>query len=75
MKDSLFLNGKSTVKDELLLHRFIVICIEVCLLFYSFAPECWITSNSTIKVFGIVWMLAGVMCIPGFIYRLFSKGA
>lgn len=73
----LFHNDKSTVKDELFLLMFIVICIGAGLLFYIFAPEGWIISNSTIKVFGIAWILAGVMFIPGFIYRLFSndKGA
>lgn len=69
----LFHNDKSTVKDELFLLLFIVVCIGAGLLFYIFAPQGWIISNSTIKAFGIVWILAGVMFIPGFIYRLFSN--
>lgn len=69
----LFHNDKSTVRDELFLLLFIVICIGAGLLFYIFAPQGWIISNSTIKAFGIVWILAGVMFIPGFIYRLFSN--
>lgn len=73
MKNFLFHNDKSTVKDELFLLMFIVICIGAGVLFYIFAPEGWIISNSTIKVFGIVLILVGVMFIPGFIYRLFSN--
>lgn len=69
----LFHNDKSTVRDELFLLLFIVVCIGAGLLFYIFAPQGWIISNSTIKAFGIVWILAGVMFIPGFIYRLFSN--
>ena len=69
----LFHNDKSTVRDELFLFLFIVICIGAGLLFYIYAPEGWFISNSTIKAFGIVWILAGVMFIPGFIYRLFSN--
>ena len=69
----LFHNDKSAVRDEMFLFLFIVICIGAGLLFYIFAPEGWFISNSTIKAFGIVWILAGVMFIPGFIYRLFSN--
>ena len=69
----LFHNDKSTVRDELFLLLFIVVCIGAGLLFYIFAPQGWIISNSTIKAFGIVWILAGVMFIPGFIYRLLSN--
>jgi membrane associated rhomboid family serine protease len=71
MKNILFHNDKSTVKDELFLLLFILICIGAGLLFYILAPEDWFISSSTIKAFGIVWILAGVMFIPGFIYRLF----
>ena len=70
MKGFLFHNDKSTFKDELFLLLFILICIGAGVLLYAFAPDNWIISMSTIKVFGIVWILAGVMFIPGFIYRL-----
>ena len=69
----LFHNDKSTVKDEFFLLMFIVICIGAGVLFYIFAPNDWIISNSTIKVFGIACILTGVMFIPGLIYRLFSN--
>ena len=73
MKTFLFHNDKSTFRDELFLLLFIVICIGAGVLFYIFAPDDWIISNSTIKAFGIIWILVGVMFIPGFIYRLFSN--
>ena len=73
MKGILFHNDKSTFKDELFLLLFILICIGAGVLLYAFAPDNWIISISTIKAFGIVWILAGVMFIPGFIYRLFSN--
>lgn len=66
----LFHNDKSTIRDELFLLIFIVICIGSGVLLYIFAPNDWIISNSTIKAFSIVWILVGVMFIPGFIYRL-----
>ena len=73
MKDFLFHNDKSTFRDELFLLLFILICIGGGVLLYAFAPDNWIISISTIKAFGIVWILAGVLFIPGFIYRLFSN--
>ena len=66
----LFHNDKSTIKDELFLLMFIVICIGTGVLFYIFAPNDWIISKSTSKVCGVAWILAGAMFIPGFIYRL-----
>lgn len=66
----LFHNDKATKKDELFLLMFILISIGAGVLLYIFAPNGWIISNSTIKALGIVWIIAGVMFIPGFIYRL-----
>ncbi len=71
----LFHNDKSTIKDELFLLVFILVCIGAGLLCYIFAPNDWIISNSTIKVFGVLWIITGVMFIPGFVYRLFSNDA
>lgn len=70
MKDFLFHNDKSTKKDELYLLLFIITCIAVGALIYVFAPSTWIIPESTIKVFGVIWILAGVMFIPGLIDRL-----
>lgn len=71
----LFHNNESSIKDEVFLLMFILVCIGVGLLFYIFAPNDWAFSSNTIKAFGIVWILAGVMFIPGFVYRLFSNDA
>lgn len=69
----LFHNNENSIKDEVFLLMFILVCIGAGLLFYIFAPNDWAASSNTIKVFGIVWILAGVMFIPGFVYRLFSN--
>ena len=70
MKDFLFHNDKSTRKDEMLLLLFILICLTVGVLLYAFAPVNWIIPESTIKVFGVIWILTGVMFVPGLIERL-----
>ena len=70
MKDFLFHNDKGTRKDELYLSLFIVACVVAGILFFVFAPTNWIIPESTIKVFGVIWILAGVMFIPGLIDRL-----
>ena len=69
----LFHNDKSTIKDELYLLVFILVCIGVGSLCCIFAPNDWIISENTIKVFGIVWILTGVMFIPALVYRLFTN--
>lgn len=73
MKIFLFHNDKSTVKDELYLFLFILACIGVGVLMYVFVPTNWIISDASIKVFGILWILVGVMFIPGLIYRLLTN--
>lgn len=73
MRNFLFHNDKSKVKDELFLMLFIVICIALGILLYIFAPTEWIINNTTIKMFGILLIITGVMFIPGFIYRLFTN--
>lgn len=71
----LFHNNESSIKDEMLLLMFILVCIGAGFLFYIFAPNNWAVSSNTIKAFGIVWILAGVMFIPCSVYRLFSNDA
>lgn len=73
MKNFLFHNDKSTVKDELFLLLFILVCIEAGVLMYIFAPTNWIISENSVKVFGILWILVGVMFMPGFIYRVWTN--
>ncbi len=73
MKNFLFHNDKNTVKDEFYLFLFILVCIVVGVLMYIFAPTNWIISDTSIKAFGVLWIIVGVMFIPGFIYRLFTN--
>ena len=73
MKRVLFHNDKSTAKDELILFLFILACIIAGTLMCVFAPANWIVSSASIKAFGVLWILIGVMFIPGLIYRLFSN--
>lgn len=75
MKNFLFHNNRSTIKDELFLFLFIVVCIGVGLLCYMFSPSNGFIFNSSIKTFGILWIITGVMFIPGLIYRLFTNNS
>ncbi len=70
MKDFLFHNDKGTKKDEVYLFLFILSCLIAGALLYVFAPVNWIIPQSTIKIFGVIWIMAGVMFIPGLIDRL-----
>lgn len=73
MKNFLFHNDKSTINDELLLLLFIVACIAVGVLLFAFAPTDWIVPHSTIKIIGLIWVIAGIMFIPGFVIRLLEN--
>ena len=66
----LFHNNKETIKDEIGLLVFILVCIAVGTVLFAFAPTFWIISSSVIKTFGLAWILLGVMFLPGFFYRL-----
>ncbi len=73
MKFSLFKNDKSTVKDEVYLFLFILACLIVGITLLVTKPEFWIISSSLSMSFGIVWILAAIMFIPGLIYRLMTN--
>ncbi len=66
----LFHNNKETIKDEIGLLVFILVCIVVGAVLFAYAPAFWIISSSVIKTFGLAWILVGVMFLPGFFYRL-----
>ena len=70
MKFSLFTNDKTTFIDEVYLFIFILVCICAGAAFIIFAPSFWIISSANTKAFGVVWVLVGVMFVPGLIYRL-----
>ena len=73
MKGILFHNDKSTIKAELLRLLFILACIISEILLFMFAPDGWIVAKSTIRVFGLVWIVADVIFIPGLIVRLLEN--
>ena len=70
MKFSLFTNDKTTIRDEIYLFIFIIACICVGAMLIIFAPSFWLISSAHTKSFGVLWVLVGVMFIPGLIYRL-----
>ena len=73
MKLSLFRNDKTTFKDELVLALIVSVSLTVGTLLVVTAPSVWIIQSSTTKVFGVLWIMVGVMFFPGLIYRLFTN--
>lgn len=73
MKSSLFRNDKTTFKDELVLALIVSVSLAVGILLVVTAPSFWIIQSSTTKVFGVLWIMVGVMFFPGLIYRLFTN--
>lgn len=73
MKFSLFRNDKTTFKDELVLALIVSVSLAVGILLVVTAPSVWIIQSSATKVFGALWIMAGVMFLPGLIYRLFTN--
>jgi len=73
MKLSLFRNDKTTFKDELVLALIVSVSLTVGILLVVTAPSVWIIQSSTTKVFGVLWIMVGVMFFPGLIYRLFTN--
>lgn len=70
MKFNLFRNDKSTIKDELYLFLFILACIGAGTALVICTPSFWMITATASKAFGVLWILAGVMFVPGLIYRL-----
>ena len=71
MNNFLFHNDKSTIKDELKLLGFIIICLIIGLVFI-FLPTTneW---NIVFKSFGIIMVFIGIMFLPYLIYRLYKN--
>ena len=70
MKFGLFRNDKTTFKDELVI---VSISLAVGILLVVTAPSVWIIRSSTTRVFGVLWIMVGIMFLPGLIYRLFTN--
>lgn len=75
MKFSLFKNDKSTYKDEIILFLIVGISLTVGILLVVFAPSFWIVQSSTTKVFGVLWIIVGIVFFPGLVYRLFTNNS
>ena len=73
MKFSLIKNDKSTYKDELILALIVGISLAVGILLTVTGPSFWIFQSSTTKTFGVLWIMVGVMFLPGLMYRLFTN--
>lgn len=73
MKFSLFRNNKTTFKDELVLELIVSVSLAIGTLLVVTAPSVWIIQSSTTKVFGVLWIMVGVMFLPSLIYRLFTN--
>ncbi len=73
MKFGLFRNDKTTFKDELVLSLIVSISLAVGILLVVTAPSVWMIRSSTTRVFGVLWIMVGIMFLPGLIYRLFTN--
>ena len=73
MKFGLFRNDKTTFKDELVLALIVSISLAAGILLVVIAPSVWIIRSSTTRVFGVLWIMVGIMFLPGLIYRLFTN--
>lgn len=65
LKFSFIKNDKSTIKDELLLLGFILICLAAGIALLITRPSVWIIDQTFSLGFGIILVLTGVMFIPG----------
>lgn len=68
MKNFLFHDDKSTHKDELFLSVFIVACLAIGILLYALVPS----DLLVLRMFGLIFVITGVMFIPGLLHRLFG---
>lgn len=73
MKFGLFRNDKTTFKDELVLALIVSISLAVGILLVVTAPSVWVIRSSTTRVFGVLWIMVGIMFLPSLIYRLFTN--
>lgn len=73
MKLSLFKNDKSTVKDEIILSFIVLGFIAAGILLIIARPSFWLIRESDTAVLGMLLTLAGVMYIPGLLYRFMTN--
>lgn len=73
MKFSIVENDKSTYWDEVILFLMIVISIAIGVCLLIFKPSFWIIQQNDATLIGVMFIILGVMYIPGLIYRLFTN--
>lgn len=73
MKFKLFSNDRSTVKDELLLLGFILLCLSVGSVLLILRPSFWCLDQFVSLGLGMLLTLTGILFIPGLIYRLMTN--
>lgn len=73
MKLSIVKNDKSTYWDEVILFLMIAISIAVGVCLLTFKPSFWIIRKNDSALIGVMFIIFGVMYIPGLIYRLFTN--
>ncbi len=73
MSFSLFKNDKTTAWDEVILAIIIVVSIAVGILLVVLKPGFWIIGDNGSCMLGVLFILFGVMFIPGLIYRLMDN--
>jgi len=73
LKFSFIKNDKSTIKDELLLLEFILICLAAGITLLITRPSIWIIEQTFSLGFGIILIFTTVMFVPGLIYRFMTN--
>lgn len=73
MKFSIVKNDKSTYWDEVILFLMIAISIAIGVCLLIFKPSFWIIQQNDATLIGVMFIIFGVMYIPGLIYRLFTN--
>lgn len=69
MKLNIFSNDKTTMKDEIILSVFTLICAIVGILLIILKPSFWIISQSIAVNFGVLMLAMGVIFTPCIIWR------
>lgn len=69
MKLNIFSNDKTTMKDEMILSAFTIICAVIGILLVILKPSFWVISQSITVSFGILMIATVIMFIPCIIWR------
>ncbi|MCR4923365.1 MAG: hypothetical protein K5931_05085 [Lachnospiraceae bacterium] len=73
MKFSLIKNDKSTFWDEVIMGIMILVSLIIGALLILYKPSFWIISQGFSTLIGLLFVIYGIMFIPGLIYRLMTN--